>query len=151
MRLMTAVDAARRPARVPAQASLSVLSRPGLTIARLEGDLDIAATPALRERLLSVLGPGVRLLVIDLSGVSFCDVSGLAVMIGTQRRARARGITVRLAAPRPQMAKLLRITGLDRSLTICATLADALPAQRDGPPAATSPPPAGVRPATPGI
>jgi hypothetical protein len=78
---------------------------------------------------------------IDLSGVSFCDATGLAVLIGTQRRARARGITVRLAAPRPQMTRLLRITGLDRSLTICATLADALPTQRDRPPAATSPPP----------
>jgi anti-anti-sigma factor len=44
--------------------------------------------------------------------VSFCDVAGLAVLIGTQRRATARGIIVRLAAPRPQVAKLLRITGL---------------------------------------
>jgi anti-anti-sigma factor len=138
---MTAVDAVRGPARVLAEASLSVLSWPGLIIARLEGDLDIASTPALRERLLGVLSPGVRLLVIDLSGVSFCDVAGLAVLIGTQRRARARGVTVRLAAPRPQMARLLRITGLDRSLTICATLADALPTQRDRPPTATSPPP----------
>ena len=124
---MTAVDAARVPAQVQAEMSLSVLSRPAVTIARLEGELDIATTPALRERLLSVVGPGVRLLVIDLSGVSFCDVSGLAVLIGTQRRARMRGITVRLAAPRPQMAKLLRITGLDHNFTICATLADALP------------------------
>jgi len=139
---MTAVDAARGPAQVPAEAGLSVLSRPGLTIARLEGELDIATTPALRERLLSVLSPGVRLLVIDLSGVSFCDVSGLAVLIGTQRRARARGIIVRLAAPRPQMAKLLRITGLDRSFTICATLAGALPAECRGPRVAASPPPA---------
>ena len=141
---MTAVDATREPAQVPAEMSLSVLSRPAGTIARLEGELDIATTPALRERLLGVLGPGVRLLVIDLSGVSFCDVSGLAVLIGTQHRARARGITVRLAAPRPQMAKLLRITGLDQSFTICATLADALPTERRGPPTATSPPPVEV-------
>jgi len=124
---MTAVDAAREPVGVPAQASVSVLSQPACTIARLEGELDIATVPALRERLLGVLGPGVRLLIIDLSGVSFCDVAGLAVLIGTQRRATARGIVVRLAAPRPQLAKLLRITGLDQRLTICATLADALP------------------------
>ena len=110
---MTAVDAARAPGQVQAEASLSVLSRPGFTVARLEGDFDIASTPALRERLLSVLGPGVRLLIIDLSGVPFCDVSGLAVLIGTQRRARGLGITVRLASPRPQMAKLLRVTGLE--------------------------------------
>ena len=42
--------------------------RPPFTIARLEGDLDIATTPLMRERLLSVLGPGVRLLIIDMSG-----------------------------------------------------------------------------------
>ena len=126
---MTAVDAARGPAQVPAEASLSVLSRPGCTIATLEGDLDIATVAALRERLLGVLGPCARLLVIDVSGLSFCDVAGLAMLIGVQRRGRGRGITVRLAAPRPQMAKLLRVTGLDRSFTICATLDDALPAQ----------------------
>lgn len=124
---MTAVGATREPVRVAAQASLSVLSRPDCTIASLEGELDIATVPELRERLLGLLGPGVRLLIIDLSGVSFCDVAGLAVLIGTQRRATARGIVVRLAAPRPQVLKLLRITGLDHRLTICATLADALP------------------------
>lgn len=124
---MTAVDAAWAPDQVQAEASLSVLSRPGCTIARLKGDLDIASTPALRERLLSVLGPGMRLLIIDLSGVSSCDVSGLAVLIGTQRRARGLRITVRLAAPRPQMAKLLRVTGLESHFTICAALDDALP------------------------
>ena len=148
--LMTAVDATREPVRVAAQASLSVLSRPDCTIASLEGELDIATVPELRERLLGLLGPGVRLLIIDLSGMSFCDVAGLAVLIGTQRRATARGIVVRLAAPRPQVLKLLRITGLDRSFTICATLDDALPAQSGGPTATTSLPPAQARPATRG-
>ncbi|HZR50978.1 MAG TPA: STAS domain-containing protein [Streptosporangiaceae bacterium] len=124
---MAVVDAARGPARVPARASLSALRRSGCVIARLRGDLDIATTPAVRERLLGLLGPGVRLLIIDLSGVSFCAAAGLAVLIGTQRRATERRITVRVAAPRPQAATLLRITGLDRSLTVCATLADALP------------------------
>jgi len=149
---MTALDAARAPDYVQAEASLSVLSRPGFTIARLKGDLDIASTPELRERLLSALGPGVRLLIIDLSGVSFCDVSGLAVLIGTQRRARGLRITVRLvAAPRPQMAKLLRVTGLESHFTICATLDDALPVQRGRPQTATSPPAAEVHAVTQGI
>lgn len=126
---MTAVDSLRGPVQVQAEMRLSVLSRPAFTIARLEGDLDIATTPVLRERLLSVLGPGIRLLIIDLSGVSFCDVSALAVLIGTQRRARALGITFRLVGLRPQMAKLLCVTGLDRHFTIRAALDDALPVQ----------------------
>jgi anti-anti-sigma factor len=145
---MTGVDAARGPAQVQAEARLSVLGRPGFTIARLEGDLDIATTSALRERLLSVFSLGMRLLIIDLSDASFCDVSVLAVLIGTQRRARGLGITVRLAAPGPQMAELLRVTGLDRHFTICATLDDALPMQRGRPRTATSPPPAEVHSVT---
>ena len=120
------VDAARGPAQAQAEMSLSVLSRPAVTIVSLEGELDIATTPALRERLLNVFRPGVRLLVIDLSGLTFCDVSALAVLVATQRRARRLGITVRLAAPRPQVTKLLRVTGLDQCFTIRATLDDAL-------------------------
>ena len=103
----------------------SVLGQSASTIARLCGDLDATTTAALRERLFGMLGPGVRMLIIDLSAVSFRDAAGLAVLISTQRRAAERRITFRLAAPAPQTAKLLRVTGLDRCLTICATLADA--------------------------
>ena len=124
--MMTAVDVPRGAAQGRAEANLPVPPDPGYTIARLGGELDIATTPALRERLLGVFRPGLRLLIIELSGVSFCDVSGLAVLVATQHRARRLGVTVRLAAPRPQMTKLLRITGLDGHFTVCATLDDAL-------------------------
>lgn len=127
---MNAVHATEAPARVPAGASAPVLRRAACTVVRLGGDLDIAAAPALRERLYGALRPGMRLLIIDLSMVSSCDVAGLAVLIGAQRQATARGITVRLTAPGPQVAELLRVTGLDRNLRICATLADVLPPQR---------------------
>ena len=123
---MTAVDAPRGPAQIRAGANLLAPADPGFTIARLEGELDIATAPALRERLFSVFRPGMRLLIIDLSGVSFCDVSALAVLVGTQRRAARLGVTVRLAAPRPQMTQLLHVTGLDEHFTVCAALDDAL-------------------------
>lgn len=139
---MTAINAAGGPAPVQAEASLSVFSRPAFTIVRLAGDLDIATTRAVREQLLTAFSPGIRLLIVDLSGVSFCDASVLAALIGTQRRARELGIIVRLAAPRPQVAKLLRITGLDRSFTACATVDDALRTQAGGLRTATSPRPA---------
>ena len=98
---MTAVDAASGPAQAPAQASLSVLRRSGCTIARLRGDLDIATTAAVREGLAGLLGPGVRLLIIDLSGVSFCGAAGLAVLIGTQRNATPRRAASPSAWPPP--------------------------------------------------
>ena len=88
-------------------------------IVRLTSALDVAAAPALRERLIGLLHPGMRLLVLDLSRVPSCDPAGLAVLIGTQRRATPLGIVVRLAAPSLPVAALLRLTGLDRSFTIC--------------------------------
>jgi anti-anti-sigma factor len=50
-----------------------------------------------------------------------CDTAGLAVLIGTQRRARLLGARICLLAPSPPVAKVLRSTGLDRSFSICAT------------------------------
>ena len=50
------------------------------TIVRLRGALDVAAAPALRERLIGMLHPGTSLLVLDLSRVPSCDPVGLAVL-----------------------------------------------------------------------
>jgi len=48
------------------------------------------------------------------------------VLVGAQRRARPLGIVVRLVAPSLPVSKRLRLTGLDRKLTICPDLAAAL-------------------------
>ena len=105
----------------------------GRTIVRLRGALDFDASPALRKRLIDVLHRGAGLLVLDLSHVSSCDASGLAVLIGTQRRARLLGIMVRLAAPSLPVTKVLRSTGLDRSFTIYPDLSGALASELDEP------------------
>ena len=55
------------------------------------------------------------------------------MLIGAQRRARVLGIVMRLAAPSVPVAELLRLTGLDRSLTICPDLRGALAAERHEP------------------
>ena len=82
--------------------TLSVRSQNGYTIAAIGGDLDIASVPALREQLREVLGPDASRMVVDLSGVTFCDASGLAVLIGIRRRAGLLGGVLRLAAPAPR-------------------------------------------------
>lgn len=105
----------------------------GSTIVRLRGALDIDAAPALRERLIDALHRGAELLVLDLSQVLSCDPSGLAVLIGAQRRATLLGSVLRLAAPSLPVAKLLRSTGLDRSFDIYPDLSGALAPELDEP------------------
>ena len=116
----------------------------GRTIVRLSGALDIECAPALRERLIDVLHRGPGLLVLDLSQVLSCDASGLAVLIGTQRRARLLGIMMRLAAPSLPVTRLLLSTGLYRSFTICPDLGGTLASELNehARPALASPVPA---------
>lgn len=98
----------------------------GRTIVSLRDDLGFAAAPDLRESLIDVLHRGAGLLILDLSHVQSCDAAGLAVLIGTQRRTRSLGITMRLAAPSLPVGKVLSSTGLERNFTIRPDLSAAL-------------------------
>ncbi|MGP3959528.1 STAS domain-containing protein [Nonomuraea sp. 3N208] len=69
------------------------------TVVRLCGELDIGTGEAVRERLLRALRYSTSLLILDLSGVSFCDAAGLGAVVGVQHRARSLDIALGLAAP----------------------------------------------------
>jgi anti-sigma B factor antagonist len=104
----------------------------GISIAELSGELDLASAPGLREELLGLLRPGASRLVLDLSRVSFCDASGLAVLVGASHRARVLGGFLRLAAVSPSTDRVLHITGLHRHLSIYPTVHAAAAAPGDG-------------------
>ncbi|MEV5704735.1 STAS domain-containing protein [Actinoallomurus sp. NPDC052274] len=95
----------------------------GQTIIAIHGELDIATTAPLRARLFTIVANTTEPVVIDLSAVPFCDASGLALLVGAWRRAGLHGVPLTLAAPRPNVTKLLRITGLDRAFVIHPALA----------------------------
>lgn len=88
------------------------------TTIQLSGEIDIFTSKALRQSLVAALATSTSTLIIDLSGVTFCDATGLGILVGIQHRARAQGITLALAGPRPFMLNLLHMSGLDRSLPI---------------------------------
>ncbi|TDD22606.1 STAS domain-containing protein [Nonomuraea diastatica] len=101
-------------------ATASAPAGSALTLIHLCGDIDIFTTSQLRQRLLDALDYSTGLLVLNLSQVTFCGAGGLGVLIGVQGRARARGITLALTGVPLRVARLLRITGLDRRLPIMA-------------------------------
>ncbi|MEU5990387.1 STAS domain-containing protein [Spirillospora sp. NPDC047418] len=119
---MTALITIPRPARAlvraPDEVRTPARRRPGHTIVALSGALDGAAAPALREHLIGALRHSGRLLILDLGEVASADAAGLAVLVGTRRRAAVLDVTLRLVAPRPQVAALLRATALDRALPV---------------------------------
>jgi anti-sigma B factor antagonist len=108
----------------------------GPVVATLEGELDIVSAPVLREQLLNLLRPGASQLVIDLSAIRYADASGLAVLLGSQRRAVLLGGALRLAAPRPEVARILAATGMSRHFDVYPTVQAAIVGQD---PAASAP------------
>jgi anti-sigma B factor antagonist len=85
--------------------TLSARTAGRITVAELRGELD-----------LGLLRRSSSQLVVDLSGVTYCDASGLAVLVGTERRARLLGGYLRLAAVPPAVYQVLQLTGLHRRL-----------------------------------
>ncbi|TDQ52308.1 anti-anti-sigma factor [Actinorugispora endophytica] len=66
-----------------------------------------------------MLDDGAARLVVDMSGVEFCDSTGLSVLLSAMERARERGGDLELAAPRSAVVKILEITGLDAVFAVC--------------------------------
>jgi len=95
------------------------------------GEIDIATVAGLRERLVA-LAAGGRPLVIDLDQVSFIDAAGLGALVGAGKRAAEHGVGLHVVCARQQIRRLFRITGLDRSIPLARTLAEALPIMAAG-------------------
>jgi anti-sigma B factor antagonist len=66
-----------------------------------------------------------RRLVIDLSGVPFVDAMGLGALVGGIRGVRDHGGNVVLACNRPTLVRILRMTSIDRIVTVAATVDEA--------------------------
>ena len=103
--------------------------RQGWSVVALSGEIDMATSPELRERLHALLGEGRSNLVIDLDEVGFIDSTALGVLIGTMKRARAAGGDVRLVCTQPRVAKVLEITRLDQAFATYTSVDGAVEAQ----------------------
>jgi anti-sigma B factor antagonist len=111
----------------------SVSSRPEkeACIVTVGGEVDLYSSPALKTSLIEADGVGWRLVIVDLSGVSFIDSAGLGVLVGALRRAREDGGELALVCDSEGILKILRLTGLDRVFPLAATVDKALETQGD--------------------
>lgn len=99
---------------------------PGLTIITVVGELDVATSPELRERLTARGEAGDKLVVVDLRGVSFIDSTTLGVLVGTLKGFLKIGTRFRLVFDQPPLRRLFEITGLDEVFSIFNDLEAAL-------------------------
>ena len=89
------------------------------SVLQLRGELDLSNDDDVRMEIRAVMhshDPGI--LVLDLSGLAFTDSTGLGTMVWAHKRMAERGHQLLLADPNPLILRLLRISGLDRHLTV---------------------------------
>jgi anti-sigma B factor antagonist len=85
----------------------------------LGGEIDLYTAPRLHGELVAILsGDEPVQVVVDMSGIEFCDSTGMNVLLAAQRRAREQGGELELAAPRPAIRKVLQVTGLESVFTV---------------------------------
>lgn len=87
--------------------------------------MDYLTDPWFRPRFKELIAGGGRFIVLDLSGVSFCDSAGLNVLLGTWRQADASGAVLVLACVPESLRGILEMTGADHVLRVFDTVADA--------------------------
>lgn len=84
--------------------------------------------------LVSALTPLVRTdrpqVVLDLSGMSSCDSSGLNLMVRAHHAATDRGGWLRLAGLNPSVRRVVDVTNLSRLLAIYGTVREAVDDRR---------------------
>ncbi|MFE5597320.1 STAS domain-containing protein [Streptomyces sp. NPDC056549] len=83
--------------------------RPGILVVTLDGELDHDTAEPLRNALEAASG-AVRV-VVDCSGLRFCDSTGLNILLRTRLRLLAEGGRVDLAGLRPPVDRVFEITG----------------------------------------
>lgn len=71
----------------------------GWAVLHVSGEMDLVTSPVLRQRVHDAVADGRRSLVLDLSGVVFCDSSGVGVLIATRRLIRSCRGELRLILP----------------------------------------------------
>lgn len=85
----------------------------GNQIISVTGELDIATAEQAYAYISDAIDAWPTPVSVDLSGLTFCDASGLGALARVARHARQAGRQLRLTAARPSLLKIMRITGLD--------------------------------------
>jgi len=105
---------------------ISEAERDGVAVVSVQGEIDVATAPQLRERLQRRASAGAGTIVVDLLGVTFLDSTALGVLVGALKRSREAGGELRLVIEQPRILKVFEITGLTDVFSIYTTVEEGL-------------------------
>jgi anti-anti-sigma factor len=91
----------------------------------LAGEVDATNSDELHGVLESVVRERPRLLLVDLSGLSFMDSTGLRMLLRANRALDREGGVLGLVAPQGSVARVLQLTKADQLIPVYDSVEDA--------------------------
>ncbi|MBB5960684.1 anti-anti-sigma factor [Saccharothrix tamanrassetensis] len=95
------------------------------------GEIDMSEAPAFEREVLTVLADRPHALVVDLSAVDFFGSHGISVLLTALRHALRYGVGFAVVADHRPVRRPLEVTDLAETLSLHATLPEALAALED--------------------
>ncbi len=92
----------------------------------IEGPMDFDTVTPLQEDLTALVDAGHPRLVLDMSGVTFCDSTGLNALLRVLNHAQEHQGSVALAAAGENLRRILAMTGVEDVLIGYPTSAEAV-------------------------
>jgi anti-sigma B factor antagonist len=104
---------------------LRIRGRDGHLLVILRGELDLVDAAAVATALMAAADREPRI-VVYLARLDFIDVTGVAALVRARKHARRAGGDLLLAAPRPQMMRLLSTPALGYRFSVYASVEEAV-------------------------
>ncbi len=91
-----------------------------------EKKIDALNSPELKAEFLALCRSGIKLLIIDLSQVEYCDSSGLSSLLFCKRRMKENNGDVVLVGVKDKILNLMRIARIDSVFNFSNSVEEAL-------------------------
>ena len=104
--------------------------QPGMVVLSMDGEIDIMRSPdlqaALQDAINRIKGKGA--VVVDLSGVTYMDSSGVATLVRGLQLSRKKDVGLVLCALQDRVRSIFEIARLDTVFPMAATIDEAIEA-----------------------
>ena len=97
----------------------------GYSVLVLDGDIDLSCSPMAREHILTCLDEGNHLL-IDMSGVTYIDSSGVASLVEGYQTAKKKALKFGLVSVSTAVMNVLQLARLDEVFPIHGSVAEGM-------------------------
>src|SRR5262245_40882234 len=109
-----------------AQAQPPAGARAGPAVVTLPDEIDAVNAERVGADLQAAFGPGVTVVVADMTATTFCDSAGIRALVLAHSQAAASGAELRLAVSSASVLRILALVGLDGLLAVYPSLPEAL-------------------------